>query len=523
MPASIADEPTSVPPLQTPARTTWGLWLIALLFIASRLPSMLREPGREDEDVYAVPGWTILHTGVPSVPHLPSRNLKSPYYRADEIAFLEPPLFFYAQAAFFAVLPVEYWSARLPAAVSGALLLVMMGRLALRAGATPSAACWAAGLFALSRWLYFSATHARPDALCSAFGFAALLAVESWTRSRQSRWLVAGGVAIGLGGLTHPFALAYAIQAAFWTFASARGRQRVTAPLTLALVAMATASTWLALILQNVSAFGIQFENQFVHTRGGSLLTRLLWPWPAIMYHANGLFGHVSPWQFLLAAFGSAACIVCGKIENRPLLATIGWLAVSGAFLICGLVGTHHPVFGYFTYPSALAFIGVGWSVDRAVRRLAAAGPAGRGLAVALAAAVVVSFLFGSKIRVISEYVRHWNDINFNAPRFAASLIERLPPDATYVVDEEFVLDFLTAGRKTLAFRALVEDALPLTTPYDYRIRSRSTDRYFKDLTWDDQLLWTAGDPSNPYGCYAMVFQKNPPTSTIAPAARGAR
>jgi 4-amino-4-deoxy-L-arabinose transferase-like glycosyltransferase len=506
----MAVDSPSVIESRTVSRAGWGLWLIGLLFIVSRLPSILHEPGYQDEDVYAVPGWTILHTGVPSLPHLPSRNPGSPYFKSDEIAYLEPPFFFYVQAAFYTVLPIDYWTARLPSAISGALVLVMMGRLALRAGGTTSAALWGAGLFAISRWLYFNATQARPDAMCTAFGFATLLAIESWTRSRQWRWLVTAGVTIGLGGLTHPFALVYALQAAGWTFLVGRRWQRVLAPLTLAAVALAVASTWLILIVQNLPVFEAQFQNQFVHSQGGSLLTRLLWPWPAVEFHVGFLWPHLGPWQFLLAVFGPIACLAFGRAEKRPLLTTIGWLGVSGTWLLCSLVGPHHPVFGYFSYPSALAFIGVGWTVDRALRWVATKGLAGRAAAVALAISLIVSLLAGSRIRMIAEYVRHWNDINFDAPRFTARLLEKLPRDATYLVDEEFVLPFLVSGRKTIAFRAVIEEALPRSTHYDYRIQSRSTDRYFKHVAWDDQLDWIAGDPEDPFGCYVRVFRKEP-------------
>ena len=78
------------------------------------------------------------------------------------------------------------------------------------------------------------------------------------------------------------------------------------------------------------------------------------------------------------------------------------------------------------------------------------------------------------------------------------------------LVDEEFALDFLTAGRKVIAFRFAQEHAIPRSTAYDFRIASRSTERYFADLRWNDELLWIAGNPNDPYGCYAYVYQRIP-------------
>src|SRR5688572_11190334 len=112
-------------------------------------------------------------------------------------------------------------------------------------------------LFMLSRWFYFPAISARPDILCSAFGVMAILATLSWIQTRKRRWLIASGIAIGLGGLTHPFALAYAVQMAAWVFLSGRGRERVIAPLMLAAVSLLTASLWLVLIVQAPEIFEI--------------------------------------------------------------------------------------------------------------------------------------------------------------------------------------------------------------------------------------------------------------------------
>jgi len=469
---------------------------------------MYRSAGGQDEECYAVPGLTILETGLPKLPHLPSRNPESPYYRSDEAVYLEPPLSFYVQALFYAVLPDLYGTARLVSAFAGIAILFAMARLARLSGGTPRAALWGAGLFMMSRWFYFNTIAARPDALCTLFGFLAILSTEAWTRHRTWRWLVLTGLWIGLGGMTHPFALVYAIQLAVWVFLVERGWKRLLGPLAMAAVAVAVATLWIPLILQFPETFQIQFRNQFLHDRGGSLLLRSLWPWESIAFHVGFLWPHINPWQFLLAIGGAIACLVFSRREGRSLLSTIGWLSISGAWLLCGLVGAHHPVFGYFSYPSALAFIGVGWTVDRLSRWLSERGRVGRAAGLGFAMLLVVAMLLGSGIRVTWAYFRNWNRIDFDAPRFVEQLLARLPRDATFLVDEEFALDFIRDGRRTLAFRAIVEGAVPPSTPYDYRIEGRSTDRYFAHLRWDDNLLWTEGDPRDPYGIYVKVHRR---------------
>ncbi|MBX3440574.1 MAG: glycosyltransferase family 39 protein, partial [Planctomycetaceae bacterium] len=432
-------------------RATAGLLLIGMAFIAWRLPSLWREPGWQDEEVHAVPGLTILRTGLPQLPHLPSRNTRSPYYRADEVAFLEPPLYFYVTAAFYALLPDIYGAARLASAIGGILLLVLAGQLTFRCGGTIGAAVWGMGLFMMSRWFYFPAQAARPDVLCAAFGLMAILATDDWIRTHRSGSLIAAGAVIGLGGLTHPFAMAYAVQMAVWMFLSQRGWRRLLAPGMLALVALLVFSAWLLLIEGRSEIFSLQFRNQLIHERGGTFIARLLWPWESLTFHAGFLWPHIEAWQFLLALSGALLCLLLGKTERRPLLSTVGWLSLSGAFLISVLVGPHHPVFGYFSYPAALAFIGIGWGIDRVLRVLSM-----RGLMGSLAAAIVgmtciLSMLPGSRIRMNLAYLRNWNHINYNAPEFADRLIDRLPEAAVYLVDEEFVLDFVAAGRNVIA------------------------------------------------------------------------
>ena len=490
-------------------KAVYGLLLVGVVFLAWRVPFMYREPGWQDEECYAIPGLTILETGLPQLPHLPSRNTLSPYYRADEVIFLEPPLFFYVQAAFYALLPDVYGTGRLTSATAGVLLLLSAGLLAVRSGGTARVAFFGMGLFMVSRWFYFPSIAARPDILCSAFGLMAILATESWTRTRQWRSLLLAGLAIGLGGLTHPFALAYAIQMAAWMALAGRRWERLWAPALLGMVSLVVASSWLVLIFPYPEIFEVQFRNQFLHSRGGPLLDRLFWPWESFAFHIGFLWPHMAWWQFLLAVGGAILCLGFGWKENKPLLRTVGWLAISGAALISLLVGPHHPVFGYFSYPAVLAFIGLGWAVDRAMSAMASWGRIGQWAAALFAIVCVVSLLPGSRIRMNLAYLQHRNEVHFNAPRFARDLLDRLPRDAVYLVDEEFALDFLADGRKVIAFRAIVEEALPADTHYDFRIQSRSTDRYFAHLRWDDELLFTAGDPNDPYGCFVNVYQRN--------------
>ncbi len=78
---------------------------------------MYRQPGGQDEDCYAVPGWTFLKEGIPRLPHIPARNPESVFYRAEEAIYCEPPFYFCFQSLFYALFPVCYGTARLSSTV----------------------------------------------------------------------------------------------------------------------------------------------------------------------------------------------------------------------------------------------------------------------------------------------------------------------------------------------------------------------------------------------------------------------
>lgn len=507
-----SEEPSAGNPLR---RTAWGLLALGALFLLWRFPTMWCQPGGQDEECYAVPGLTILTSGLPQMPQLPVRDVRSVFYRSDDAVYLEPPFFFYFQSLFYAVLPDTYGTARLASATAGVLLIVLTGVLALRTGLTPAAALWGAGLFMTSRWLFFNATMARPDTLCSVFGLLMVLAVHEWDRSRKVRWLVAAGVSVGLGGLTHPFALAYAVQAAVWTALRSRGAGRIRNPALVAAVSLAVAALWIPLIVQYPETFRIQFRNQFIHDAGGSLLGRLVWPWESLAYHLRQTWPHIGPWQFLLPVAGTAWALAAPR-EPEADPRWIGWLALSGAFLIAVLVGAHHPVFGYFSYPAALAFVGVGGAVDRLSRGLRRIPVLGRlpGVALLLGAGMVLSMLPGSGVRATLALTRQFQDIDHNAPRFAQALLKQLPADATYVVAPEFVLDFLAAGRRTIMVQALPKDPRENALLYDYRIASRSITYVEPERVWNDERLWSKGNASDLFACYAEVYATHRPDST---------
>jgi Dolichyl-phosphate-mannose-protein mannosyltransferase len=172
-------------------RLRWlAVLLPILLYSGMRLPALLHQPGGQDEQFFAVPGWTVLQEGVPRIPYLPTRNRPSFFENADRCLMAIPPALFYVQAPFFALFPPGYPTARLPSFFGALLILFTSYRMSQLLGANVVTALLGSILLALSRPLLFTGIIARPDLLCILCGLLAimvLLSNEDW-----NRWQVIG-------------------------------------------------------------------------------------------------------------------------------------------------------------------------------------------------------------------------------------------------------------------------------------------------------------------------------------------
>lgn len=534
------------------------------MFLVIRVPLMWRQPGGLDEEFYATPGLAILKDGVPRAPHIPQRDPGRVFYLADQAFFVEPPLSFYWQALFFAVLPDTYGAARLAsgvAALATICLVYELGRVLYRSEA---AALWGAGLYSLMRTFYFPATTGRPDMLCTALGLGALLCLaRSQCTRRRASSLVLTGVLLGLGGLTHPLALVYALQASGWLLFASRGWRRLGHPTLVAALALAVFTLWLPLMIRFPDEFRRQFLNH-MHS-GPGLLARLVLPWESLRFHAWMMSGHLGAVQFALLLGGTAmataiACLSRQRGARRalplhqsdaqatgaadppslarrasvsdalpaidfrhsnhgPLVACL--LAWSSVYLLSATAGVH-PTQYYWCYPTALLCVCLG----RAIAALAACVPA-RGRRRVLVnwaggALLVALMLPGAGLRTWRAHLRHWNNIDYNAPAFAQRLLAELPADARCTVDREFVLDFLAAGRPTILAETFAIYFSAEQFPYDYLVISRhGLDENIADVM-QGELVRTYGDRDDLFACYAEIYRPAP-VPTPSPARRDER
>jgi hypothetical protein len=493
-----------------PARLSSGRIIVlaaAIAFIVMRLPMMYRVPADEDENCYGAPGLTVLQNGIPRLPHVPARNLDSVYYRADEALFAEPPLSFYWQAAFYAVFPRTLGTARLSSAVVGAIMLWCVFRIAVRCGVSEMSAAVACLALSLSRWFFFPAVRARPEILCVLFGILAVWTTWRWCDTRRRRDLVLTGFLIGLGGLTHPVALVYAVQIAIWIALASRSSQRIMAPLVVAATAIVTAGLWLPLIVAYPDAFKVQFQNQFFGSANSSPLKNLIWPWESFAYHGESVLWYLGNLQCALVAVACLGGLVATWRSPSPLR-TVAWLSFTGFLLTAIIVGPHHRVFGYFLYPAALSFVLLGRGIDAVVSWTAARGVSSTACHCGVAVLLTAALLPGSGLRMLAITFRHWNDVNYDARAFSRVLMDSIPPEAVVIVDEPFVIEFVAQGRKVLLAQVVPFYFRAQDFPCDYLVLSRQAANREKLLATPADLVKSLGDRDDPFSCFAEIYRR---------------
>jgi hypothetical protein len=486
--------------------------LVCFAFLAFRGLPMFLQPGGQDEEYYAVPGWAILQTGIPHLPHVPARNVESVFFRGEECLFAEPPFYFYCQAILFWILPHTYGTARLTSALAGCLMLGTMIHIMTRCKIPLLTATLITFVFSLSRWFFFAAISARPDIMCGALGLLAVDRLMAWQKQPTQSRLFVAGVLLGLSGLTHVFAIAFAVPIGIWVFLMSPPGARWRPTFQLASYSIAVALAWLPLIIMYRDIFAEQFSNQFLHGVGDSAFQRLVWPWDSIMYHCRLTFEHIGFWQSFMAILMFFSLASFGWLRKDPTLLGLAGVSLATCWFIAALVGPHHPVFGYWSMPVAIAFIGGGVFMDalhQSVTKWFSAKRAhyANSLYAALTLLLVLSMAPGSGIRTWWTHVREMENRIYRAPDFAASILDRLPKDAVYAVDTQFALDFLAAGRTTL---------IAESNPMYFRIDQHDIDylvisRHGRELRltdlFDVELLWTDGNVDDVLACYVEVYR----------------
>ncbi|MCA9110465.1 MAG: glycosyltransferase family 39 protein [Planctomycetaceae bacterium] len=512
---------------------------IVFIFLLVRGPVAWQQSGGQDEEWYAVPGLMVAEEGVPRVPYARASQEGSVFLGAERMLLAMPPAAFYAQAPFFLALPATYGTARMASLLAGCIAIVTVFGFGREWFADDRVGLWGAGIYSLTRLLFFPATFARPDMLCGMFGLLAVWGVARWTNVRSLRWVVLAGVCLGLAGLSHPFAIVFAMQLFPWVLVVSRGiRERALTFIVLSLTTGLTFASWLPMIVSAPDLFRLQFLNNILAPAGPGLLARLLMPWDSFTHHLPMLIDRTHPIQFAMLLGGwlvfgmmiwrsrrmEAATPMLRDANLRETCGTSGltcWLlAGSSVYLLIACQG-EHPIQGYWCYSAGLFCLCLAAVVVRTVdtfslshRTTQTPSPFRRRVANGLALLMIVlAMLPGSGVRTILAYARHAGDLNYQNAAFVASILEDLPVDAQLTVGIEFALEAYgirsAAGRPDdiiLGIRhPLYFDSTRI--PTNYAILGRLALAEQLDDAFNGELVSTYGDPDDEFSCYAEVYR----------------
>ncbi|MCH2202515.1 MAG: glycosyltransferase family 39 protein [Fuerstiella sp.] len=420
------------------------LWLsaIVLLFLVVRLPVVLHSPGSQDEEWYGVPGLTVAGEGIPRVPYCRARESGSVFNGAEKILFAQPPLSFYAQAPFFAMFPPGYAAARLSSLSAACLAMVLVYAIGQQMFSDARIALTAAGLYSCSRLLFFPAVSARPDMLCGTLGLISVWLMLRWQR-QPYRAAVTSGISLGLGGLTHPFAIVFAAQIGSWNlFRSGNWGQRLLRSVALVLLTTITFSMWVPIIVKSIDLFNAQFVGNILRPAGPGLLSRFVGPWNSFANQIPQLLDRAHPIQFIILTTGITFCGLIALIK-RDRNASLCWLLASTAIYLLIICVGIHPIQGFWCYPAGLAWLCVAYTVVSVFDLFSTP----RAIRIFVIMAIFTSLIPGSGLRASWIYLVNWSDSDFASRSFVRKILAEVPADATLTIGREFALDAYGSDR----------------------------------------------------------------------------
>jgi 4-amino-4-deoxy-L-arabinose transferase-like glycosyltransferase len=426
------------------------LVLMAVVFLAWHVPLMYRTATGMDEDLYAVPGTTILRTGVPKIPYVPTRDRRTFYYGVDRAVYMLPPLSFYLQALVQTVLGDGTGPARTASALEALVAAWLVFELSLRWLGDRRGALWGALLYLFGRTAYFPATTARPDMAATLFGLLSVWFLVRDEGARRWRRLAASGVAGGLSVLCHPMGLVPCAQVGLKLLLGPGGaRKRLLAAALFTITALAAFGTWGFLVALYPDLFWIQFHGNVLGRAGPGMSHTIFHPWPAFAFQARQFITRAHPAQAGLYAVGTVWALVQAVRSAQPRSREFLYHLMSSVVLLVLFMGVH-PLLGYFAFPAAFLCIAAGGIAAAAARWAAQATGRPRVVSAAITLGLVLVLAPGSGLRTVLAHLRHARDPAYNAHQLARTMMADLDPNSLVAVDGWYVLDFYLAGRRVV-------------------------------------------------------------------------
>jgi 4-amino-4-deoxy-L-arabinose transferase-like glycosyltransferase len=484
---------------------------LAAVFLAWHVPLMFRTEAGQDEHWFGVAGITVLRSGLPQIPYIPSRDPAEICYRSDVALYVLPPLSFYLQGLVHLAFGRGLGQARLASALEGLVAACLVYRLGLLWFGDRRGSILAATTYLFSRPFSFSATTARPDMAATMFGLLAVWWAARYRREPRRGFLVASGAAAGLALLSHPFGVVPATQVGLLLLASPGPPQRRAGDAALlAGVALAVFGLWIPLIALHPEVFGIQFFGNVVNRAGPGLGATLLSPLATLAYQARQIAGHLGPIQSGLYLAGVAWGL--GRARRSEGGREFLYHLVASVLLLVVIEG-RHPTLGYYAFPVAFTSLAVGMLARDAAGWLERIGAARarrfRTLPVALVtSALLAALLPGSGLRALAVHARHGRDPAYDAHALAHAVMADVPPGRLAAVDCPFVLDFYLAGRPVVAATVYPVFYDVRREPFEYAVLGRMGLERTKSQLGPLELIGTYGDRDDPFAPYAELYRR---------------
>ena len=318
---------------------------------------------------------------------------------------------------------------------------------------------------------------------------------------------MSSGVCLGLAGLTHPFAIVFAVQVGIWNAIRSGGvLQRFSRCVLLVAATAITFAIWIPLIATATDLFKAQFVGNILRPAGPGLLARFVMPMDSFANQIPQLFQRAHPIQFVVLAGGLVMSGVI-SLTRRNRNAGLCWLlAVSSIYLLVVCVGIH-PIQGFWCYPAAFAWICVAYALVSGFDGCSAP----RVVRIVLTTALFGLLLPGAGLRATWTYIVRWDDTNYASRHFVRQILVEVPDEATVAVGREFALDAYGSGRDIiLACRhPMYFDSTEF--PTDFLIIGRRDHEEqmiegYESAGYRPQRLKSFGNPDDPLSCYAELW-----------------
>lgn len=177
------------------------LLAIIVFFIIASGSALTNRP-QIDEGMFASPSLNLATEGFFGTTVLETE--KSPLTRITERTYWVMPNFLLGAAASFKIFGFSLYTMRLVSILAGILFIMAGYFTALKLSCNENIAILSAGLIACDYMILDTASQARPDMLCAAFGFSAIAVFLIWREKNFSMAVLLSQSFVVLAGLTHP-------------------------------------------------------------------------------------------------------------------------------------------------------------------------------------------------------------------------------------------------------------------------------------------------------------------------------